>query len=90
MNKEFIELAQEIDAKINLSNWFLCADLPYDKAKFVEKHFKPTDQEMYEYDILSYVWCRQRGAPFHQDNQFRIMVLLFADLMWRDEYGEDY
>lgn len=88
MKTEFIELAVKIHSKINSPFWFLCYDLSKEKAVFIEKYFKPTDKERIKFDMnMGSAWLSEEDAPFHQDNQFRIMVLLFADLMWRDEYG---
>lgn len=64
---------------------FLCHILDQTQSKFIEKYFKPTNEEAKEYNMGSLAWLSQLRDSEVNNNQFRVMVLLFAEQLWRDE-----
>lgn len=58
--------------------------------KWFSETFQPTEKEIKEFN---HSWCWWLGCADltqEQDNEYRALVLLFADIIWREEVlGED-
>lgn len=76
----YYELAERIANNIE-GHWYCCTDLPsYNASKF-KILFRPTESELKEYGHVWEVWMAQHGLTEKQDNEFRILALLFMHEM---------
>lgn len=71
---EYLKLAEMIGKSID-SDWFCCTELPKEEAYEFTKWFKPTENEMIDYNHDRCAWMIQYGAPTEQNNDFRILAL---------------
>ena len=81
---EFRKLSERIGKDIN-GWWYCCNDLPKKEANFFEKWFKPTLEERREYDHLYGAWMGREATLKSEDNNLRILALLFAEQIWEEE-----
>lgn len=87
MKTPFYELAEKIGNDM-YTEYFMCDSLiPYGSKyrNFLEDYFKPNIQECREYNHCPYVWASENDKPYYRANNFRILALLFADLLWQEE-----
>lgn len=80
---EFRKLSERI-AKNIYRRWHCCNVLPEKESKFFEKWFQPTHKERFEYDHLNIAWMAGEETSNSEDNNLRILALLFAEQLWLD------
>ena len=72
------KLAERIEGNIECS-WHCCTDLPKQSAKAFADIFHPSDSEIFEYNHLRISWMSEVFTTIKQDNELRILALLFMD-----------
>lgn len=81
---EFRKLAKRIGRYIDDGFWRCCVDLPEKEAYFFKLWFEPTMKERRIYNHLSGSWMSEKTTPISEDNNLRILALLFAEQLWND------
>jgi len=84
MSKTITFRQHAIEVHKSTAQYFLCNNLDEDQAAFVEKYFLPTVSEIIEYGMSWYAWLSANDITPFENNEFRIMVLLFAEQLWED------
>lgn len=69
---------------VSLWEYFLCNNLDEEKAEFIEKYFMPTEYERIKYNMGYMAWLSANDLTPFENDEFRIMVLLFAEQLWED------
>ena len=64
--------------------YFLCNNLDEEKAAFIEKYFMPTESEIIKYGMCGYAWLSANDITPFENDEFRAMILLFAEQLWED------
>jgi hypothetical protein len=72
----YYKLAERIAKNIN-GVWYCCNDLPVDYADTFEFVYRPSPKEEREYRHYNGGWMGEICAPIQQDNNLRILALLF-------------
>lgn len=80
----FIKLAERIGENIHSQFRFCCTDLPRKESDFFTVWFKPTEKEIETYNHLYGPWMGTADSNSKQDNNLRILALLFAEQLWLD------
>lgn len=80
---EFRRLAERIADNID-DVWFCCVDLPEEQVEFFTEWFKPTLEEMDMYNHTDFLFMSELGVSRIDNNNFRILSLLFAEQLWLD------
>ncbi len=75
---EYRKLAEEIAENI-YGIWWCCTKLSKPKAKKFKSIFEPTKLEKKEYNHLDFVWMANINSTRSENNNFRILALLFMD-----------
>lgn len=95
MNK-FIKLAIDYSKGLeedqgiceNLSNY--CISTPSEEGIFFEIFFKPTLEEILEYQNSTLYWMEGHFTTDVEDRNTRITALLFAAELWEDKENHKY
>lgn len=80
---EFRKLAEAIAQDI-MEYWCCTDELPDKESEFFEEWFKPTPNEIIEYNHLRLAWMRVYEASISDNNNLHILALLFAEQLWLD------
>lgn len=72
------QLAERIAGNTN-KMWCCCNDLPKKNAKEFEDIFHPSWKERIKYNHLYFAWMGANDTTVEQDNELRILALLFMD-----------
>lgn len=79
-------LAEKIEATINYRYHSICIDLPELEFVLFEYFFKPTENELIEYNHYQVIWMGAYNQTNEQDNQDRVLSLLFMDEIFKSEF----
>lgn len=80
---EFSKLAERIGKDID-GLWYCCVHLPENESKFFAEWFKPTDKEREKYNHAFHSWMNGYDESDTDNNNLRILALLFAEQLWLD------
>jgi len=84
MSKTITFRQHAIEVHKSTTQYFLCNNLDEEKAVFIKKYFMPTESEIIKYAMCGYAWLSANDITPFENNEFRIMVLLFAEQLWED------
>ena len=80
------KLAEKIAGTIDYKYHSCCIDLPEIESVIFDWFFKPTEIERKLYNHYEVLWLGAYNQTDIQDNNFRILCLLFMDEMWKSEF----
>lgn len=75
---EYRILAEKIAKNIN-RRWGCCMELPYPHKYHFAEIFRPKEKERRKYNCSVIFWMSKYAKSNEQDNEFRILALLFMD-----------
>lgn len=84
MSKKITFRHHAIEVHKSAVQYFLCINLDEEKVLFIEKYFMPTESERIKYKMGGHAWLSENDITPFENDEFRIMVLLFAEQLWDD------
>lgn len=80
---EFRRLAERIAEDI-YGIWFCCNELHKSEKDFFSRWFMPSIDELITYGHSEKSWMHEYGKSLSENNNIRILALLFAEQLWND------